>query len=49
MKDPRFLEDARRGGVDVDPLSGEDVSRAISAIEATPKPVIERLRAILGG
>ena len=47
MKDPRFLEDARRGGVDVDPLSGEDVSRAINAIEATPKQVIERLRAIL--
>ena len=47
MKDPRFLEEARRGGVDVDPLSGEDVSRAINAIEATPKQVIERLRAIL--
>ncbi len=48
MKDPRFLDDAKRGGVDVDPLSGEDVSRAINAIETTPPDVIERLRAILG-
>ena len=48
MKDERFLEDARRGGIDVDPLSGEDVAKAVRAIEATPQQIIDRLRAALG-
>ena len=49
MKDPRFLEDAKRGGIDIDPLSGEDVARAVHAIDATPPAVIERLRTVIGG
>ena len=48
MKDPRFLEDARRGGIDVDPLSGEDVAKAVRAIEQTPQDIVDRLRAALG-
>ena len=49
MADPRFLEDAKRGGIDIDPLSGEDVARAVRAIDATPQAVIERLRTVIGG
>ena len=44
MKDPQFIIDAKRAGVDVDPLGGEAIVRLIAEIDAVPQPVIDRLR-----
>jgi tripartite-type tricarboxylate transporter receptor subunit TctC len=46
-KDPEFLAEADRSGVEVAPVSGEDVHRVITAITAAPTDVIERFVAAL--
>ena len=47
MKDPLYVADAGRLGLDVNPLDGEAVTRLIGQIQATPEPVIARLRELL--
>ena len=47
MADPRYIADVRRLGLDVNPLDGETVTRLIGEIQATPEPVIARLRELL--
>ena len=45
--DPRFIADAAKVGVTVDPVSGAQIGRLIADIEAVPQPVIDRLRALV--
>lgn len=40
MKDPAFLADAKRIGVDIKPVSGAEIDRLIAGLYATPKDVI---------
>ena len=47
MKDPQYIEDARRIGLDVSPLGGEGIEALIRQVQATPEPVVERLRELL--
>ena len=47
MKDPQFVIDAKKVGVDVDPLGGEAIVRLIAEIDAVPQPVIDRLRKLI--
>ena len=47
MKDPRYIEDARRIGLDVSPLGGERIEALIRQVQATPEPVVARLRELL--
>jgi tripartite-type tricarboxylate transporter receptor subunit TctC len=47
MKDPQYLEEAKRIGMDVNPLSGEEVERLVRNIQATPQDIIDRTREIL--
>jgi tripartite-type tricarboxylate transporter receptor subunit TctC len=47
MKDPQYLEEARRIGLDVNPLGGEGIAALIREVQATPQPVVDRLRELL--
>ncbi|MBX9740140.1 MAG: hypothetical protein K2X62_08710 [Beijerinckiaceae bacterium] len=47
MKDPAFLEEARKTGLDINPISGVELQKVVSDIIDTPKPVTERLASIL--
>jgi hypothetical protein len=48
VRDPIFIETAKREGFDINPSSGEDVQRVVGEIIATPKPIVERLQTIIG-
>ena len=47
MKDPAFLEEARKTGLDINPISGAELQKVVADIIDTPKPVTERLASIL--
>jgi len=47
LRDPAFLADAKRIGFDVNPIDGDTMTKMIHAIQTTPAPTIERLRAII--
>jgi tripartite-type tricarboxylate transporter receptor subunit TctC len=49
IKDPQFLAAAKARGSDIDPMTGEETQAIITAFLATPKPVLDDLRAALGG
>lgn len=46
LKDPAFLVDAKKTDVDVDPLPGPAVEAIIARLYASPKKVIDKLKAI---
>jgi hypothetical protein len=48
LKDPETLADARKLGVDVDPVAGEAIAARLKRIYATPPAVIERVRELAG-
>jgi hypothetical protein len=47
MKDPEFLADAAKIQADIAPTPGAQVQDIVDKIYATPKPVIERAKALL--
>jgi tripartite-type tricarboxylate transporter receptor subunit TctC len=47
MKDPLFLEDARKLGLDIKPLGGEAVGKLVDQMQQTPDAPVERLRKLL--
>jgi tripartite-type tricarboxylate transporter receptor subunit TctC len=47
IKDPAFLEDAKKAGLEIDPVSGEELQRIVGDIVATPEPVAKRLADII--
>jgi tripartite-type tricarboxylate transporter receptor subunit TctC len=48
LDDAGFKEEARKTNLEVQPLPPEEISKLVAAIYATPKPVVERTRKILG-
>jgi tripartite-type tricarboxylate transporter receptor subunit TctC len=42
MKDPDFLAEAKKMGQDVDPLSGDDVAKAVNAVYAMPPDILAK-------
>lgn len=46
MKDPAFLEDAKKQNLDVDPITGSEVADIVNRIYATPPSVIARVTAV---
>lgn len=48
LNDPEFRADADKLRAPVEPVAGEDLQEIVQAVYATPKPTIEKLRAILG-
>jgi tripartite-type tricarboxylate transporter receptor subunit TctC len=49
MKDPAFLDEAKRLMLDVEPTTGEEAQKIVEKMYATPKPVVDRLKKLLGG
>lgn len=47
MKDPLYIADATKIGLEVNPLDGEAVGRLVAQIQSTPEPVMARLRELL--
>jgi tripartite-type tricarboxylate transporter receptor subunit TctC len=47
MTDPAFLEESAKAGLRIEPQSGADVTATIQKLYTTPKPIVERTRAIL--
>jgi tripartite-type tricarboxylate transporter receptor subunit TctC len=48
MNDPRYLEEARRFGLDVNWLGAKDIAALARQIDAAPQSVVDRLRELLG-
>ena len=48
VKDPAFLEVASQRKLDVSPVSGERIQQLIAEMYATPKPIVERVKKIIG-
>ena len=48
MRDPDYIAEAKRIGLDVSPLRGTEIVKLIRDIGATPEPVVQRLRELLG-
>ena len=40
MKDPEFLAEAEKRGLEINPVSGHDVEKLIAELYATPKDVV---------
>ncbi|MDB5595456.1 MAG: Tripartite-type tricarboxylate transporter, receptor component TctC [Hyphomicrobiales bacterium] len=47
MKDPAFLEEAKKTALDINPISGAQLQEVVAGILDTPKPVRDRLAVIL--
>ena len=47
VKDPAFIEQAKKEHFEIDPLSGEDLQKIVADIVKTPQPVSERLQKII--
>ena len=48
LQDPDFLEDARKRGWDIKPISGEEMEVLAKEVIAHPPEVIERMKKLLG-
>jgi tripartite-type tricarboxylate transporter receptor subunit TctC len=46
MKDPAFLAEAARSQMDVDPHTGEEVTKIVADIIATPPAIVQRVKQI---
>ena len=43
MKDPKFLTDAKKNAIEIDPISGDEIRALITRVYATPKPIVDRV------
>lgn len=48
MKDKEFLASAKRRNIEIDPMPGQDIEPILAKVMATPKPIIERFRKLVG-
>ena len=49
VKDPDFLADAKKQHLDVDLIAGADMDKMIAELKATPKDIVAKVSALLGG
>lgn len=47
VNDPQFLEEAHRARLEISPMTGGDAEALIERVYATPRPIVERARAML--
>jgi tripartite-type tricarboxylate transporter receptor subunit TctC len=43
MADPEFIADAKRGGIDINPLGGKEIAKLVDEVATTPEATVERL------
>jgi tripartite-type tricarboxylate transporter receptor subunit TctC len=48
LADPAFLAEAGKMSLDIEPMTGEETQRRFAEFYRTPRPVIERAKAIMG-
>jgi tripartite-type tricarboxylate transporter receptor subunit TctC len=46
MEDPAFLAEAKKRGLDIDPLSGPEIQALVDQLYQTPPETVERVRAV---
>jgi len=49
MKDPAFLEEAQRRGLDIDPTGSAEIDELVRQLYATPAPTVQQVRDIFVG
>jgi tripartite-type tricarboxylate transporter receptor subunit TctC len=47
IKDPAFIEEAKKAGLEIDPVSGEELQKIVNDIVNTPEPIAKRLAEII--
>jgi len=47
MDDPQYQADAKRAGLDISPIGGEEMGKLIRKINDTPPDIVERLRNLI--
>lgn len=47
MKDPEFLAEAQKIGLEISPVSGIEVARLVAEMQTTPQAVVDRLKNLL--
>jgi hypothetical protein len=47
VKDPEFIAEVRQKKLTLEPEDGEYMDRLIDRIYATPKPIVERIAALI--
>jgi tripartite-type tricarboxylate transporter receptor subunit TctC len=47
MKDPEFLAEAQKIGLEINPVSGIEVTRLVAEMQTTPQAVVDRLKNLL--
>ena len=48
MRDPQFVAQAEGQGLEIDPMSGQEIQAIIGRMYAMPRPVVERARVVIG-
>jgi len=48
MQDADFRADAAKAGLDINPVSGEEIAKLVAGLNATPAAVVARTRMLLG-
>jgi tripartite-type tricarboxylate transporter receptor subunit TctC len=49
MQDKAFLTDAHRIGLEINPVSGPEISQLIAEIQSAPESIVQRIRSVLSG
>ena len=47
MKDPEFVADAKKGNLEIDPTSGEDVGKAVDSLFQLEPSLVVKMKTIL--
>src|SRR5207248_10946152 len=47
MKDPEFIEDAKKNKLDIEPEDGEHLAALIKKVYATPKPIVDKIAELI--
>ena len=48
MRDPELLAEIKKRGLDLEPLTGEEIQKMVAAYAATPRPLIEQAKRYIG-
>ncbi|MGH6771320.1 MAG: Bug family tripartite tricarboxylate transporter substrate binding protein [Xanthobacteraceae bacterium] len=48
LKDPETLKEAAKVGIDIEPVSGEEILRRLKVVYATPPAIVAKVRALAG-
>jgi tripartite-type tricarboxylate transporter receptor subunit TctC len=48
VQDPGMLREAQARNVEINPLSGEELTKFLDGVIATPKPIVDQLKLLVG-